>query len=270
MSDQDVEQLALSGATVTALPLGTFTAPFDMLHGMSPAEAQRELAAQGHDADGTVHAYAFAIELSDRLIMIDAGMGAGSALPGLQPSMMAAGIDGSAADTVLLTHLHPDHANGLLGSELPRAQVVVPNAEIAFARDRRAIDAAGAFVQRDYERAADVLDAVGDRLVTLDTWRDGVVTIEPLPGHSPGHTGYRLRTGDVDVLFVGDLMHFASLQSKRPEVSVRPDFDPDAAAATRRRVLDAAAERGTVLAGAHLGDRGFRRVRRVRPGFTLH
>jgi hypothetical protein len=61
-------------------------------------------------------------------------------------------------------------------------------------------------------------------------------------------------------MFVGDLLHFPDFQGRRPSVSVLPDIDRRLAAETRRQILDQARSTGTILAGAHLGTRGFRRV----------
>jgi glyoxylase-like metal-dependent hydrolase (beta-lactamase superfamily II) len=264
---QTLEVVHLSDGIVTALPLGSFTARYELLDGMTATAAVEYLRTRGRPVDGLVHAHAFVVRTADHTLMIDAGMGADSPLPGLATALAAAGVDRSAVDTVLLTHLHPDHANGLLDGDFADAVVVVPDAEIAFARDSAAIEAAGPFMQRDYARAGEVLDALGERLTPLTAWESVPgLRAEALPGHSPGHTGYRIGDHGRQVLCVGDLLHFPDLQVARPDVSVRPDLDPRLAALTRRQVLSQAADRGTILAGAHFGSRPFRRIHRSASG----
>lgn len=260
------QRLELDGAVVTALPIGSFMASYELLDGLTSDDAVSLLESHGCATVARVHAHAFAVETEDNLVLVDAGMGAGSALDGLASSLQAAGIDQDRVDHVVVTHLHPDHANGLLDGIFPSARVVVPAAEVAFARDPDAIAAAGPYVERDYARAADVLDAIGDRLLPLPLDAEasppppaGLVAV-PLPGHSPGHTGYRLSRPDGSVLFVGDLLHFPDLQGRHPGVSVLPDFDARLAAATRRNILERALATGETLAGAHLGPPGFRQV----------
>ena len=52
------------------------------------------------------------------------------------------------------------------------------------------------------------------------------------------------------------------VQIARPEVTVGFDVDPDAARATRLRVLDQVAKDGLLIAGMHLNMPGFMRVER--------
>ena len=98
--------------------------------------------------------------------------------------------------------------------------------------------AAPHLVQRDYARAGAVLNGLQARLMPLSEWEPTAgLKAEPLPGHSPGHTGYRLGDPDHQVLFVGDLLHFPDLQVPSPDVCVRPDLDARRAAHTRHAVL---------------------------------
>ena len=260
-----VERVELDDVAITALPIGSMVASFDLIDGMAPERAVAILDGLGCATDARVHGHAFAVETADEMVMIDVGMGAAPPFDGLPSSLVDAGIAAHRVSGVVITHLHPDHANGLLDDTFSHATVYVPAAEVAFARNPAAIAAAGPLVASDYACAGDVLDAIGTRLVEIPQAPNntplpaGLVAV-PLPGHSPGHTGYRLRAGGSTVLFVGDLLHLPELQGRYPEVSVRSDVDPRLAATTRRDVLDDAARTNTLLAGAHLGTQGFRRV----------
>ena len=48
-------------------------------------------------------------------------------------NLQAAGIDRNAVDTVIISHFHGDHINGLVGAEnkpaFPNAEIMVPEAE---------------------------------------------------------------------------------------------------------------------------------------------
>ena len=60
----------------------------------------------------------------------------------------------------------------------------------------------------------------------------------PLPGHTPGHSGYHITSGDEQLLIWADITHMADIQIRRPEVTIGFDVDPDQARATRMKVLD--------------------------------
>lgn len=82
------------------------------------------------------------------------------------------------------------------------------------------------------------------------------------PGHTPGHTGYRVASGAEELLIWGDIVHAPSLQFARPDRSIAFDVDLAAAAATRVRMSDATASDRTLVAGMHLDFPAFGHVRR--------
>lgn len=261
----EVASLDIGAVRIHPLAVGRFAAPLGAFAGPPPAELEELFGSTTVPVEAT----AFALETPDGVIMVDAGMGAGSTLGELPASLEAAGFDGADVVTVLLTHLHPDHANGLLAGEFPHARVLVSRAEADFVRSPDALAAAPEYVRHDYRAAADVLDAVADRLAYVEDEPSLPVEVIPLPGHAAGHRGFRLRGPEGSVLFAGDLMHAPTVQARRPDISVIGDLDPELAARTRREVLAACAADGTLLAGAHLGPAGFYAVRRDGDGFAL-
>jgi glyoxylase-like metal-dependent hydrolase (beta-lactamase superfamily II) len=78
------------------------------------------------------------VNTGSKLVLIDAGYGPGIAPSvGLLPAgMAAAGIDPKAIDVVILSHLHPDHINGLKTTDnkvaFPNAEIMVPTVDWAF------------------------------------------------------------------------------------------------------------------------------------------
>src|SRR6201999_2824949 len=69
------------------------------------------------------------INTGSKLVLIDAGLGAGAAptVGLLGANMAAAGIDPKSVDIVVLSHLHPDHINGIKAAD---GSLAFPNAEI--------------------------------------------------------------------------------------------------------------------------------------------
>ena len=263
-----VRQSALSGeslrcgdARIHALPLGSAELGWDVLEHANPDDAHDLTRIVGRPV---LHGHAFVVRTAQQVVAIDAGMHAGGPFDGLRTSLRREAIDEDEVQTVLITHLHPDHAGGLLDGLYPDASVVVPDAEIAFATDAVALRAANPWVQGNYSSAPAVLDAIGGRMIRLSeaALPPGFRPM-PLPGHSPGHTGYVFESGSTgaeSVLFAADLLHLPEVQLHCPTTSSVGDFDPAAAAVTREATLRWLAETGAVMAGAHVGAHPFTRL----------
>jgi N-acyl homoserine lactone hydrolase len=135
--------------------------------------------------------------------------------------MDAAGLDSRAVRWVALTHVHWDHAGAL--RDLPLTTVWLSQPEHAFARTLKGHLDHGA-IPRQLEIAAvrfapfafDEGPRDGfDR--SHDLFGDGSVVAFPLPGHTPGSTGYLVHgKGGQRWLFVGDAVW--SLQSVKQPV----------------------------------------------------
>ena len=95
------------------------------------------------------------------------------------------------------------------------------------------------------------------------------VTAVPIPGHTPGHTGYLIESGRERLLIWGDVVHMPEVQVPRPEVSMVVDTDPEAAAESRRRVFDMVASERMLVTGMHLHFPGFAHVVREGSGYRL-
>ncbi|WP_035867452.1 MBL fold metallo-hydrolase [Kitasatospora cheerisanensis] len=103
------------------------------------------------------------------------------------------------------------------------------------------------------------------REVAINDWATAV----PTPGHTPGHTVYRI-TGDAGRLLIwGDTVHVPTLQFDRPEVSWELDGDQPRARAARADLLEQLARPQHFVAGAHLDSPGIARVTPAGRGYAL-
>lgn len=187
-------------------------------------------------------------------ILIDTGYGPGRGA--LAERLAALGIAPARIDAVFLTHIHPDHANGLLDAAgkaaFPAAKLYVAEAEYASCRPE----------------LARCLEPYRDRLIRFDFGRElpgGLVGVEA-SGHTPGHTLYRLG----NLYFAGDIVHAAALQLPHPEYCARYDAMPEKAVRSRLAVLREAAANQAVLLGAHIPFPGAVAVKSDGGGFSAY
>ena len=63
------------------------------------------------------------------------------------------------------------------------------------------------------------------RLVSAGEVLPGI-TLVPLPGHTPGHSGYHIVSRGEQLLIWADITHLADVQIRKPEVTIGFDVRP--------------------------------------------
>jgi glyoxylase-like metal-dependent hydrolase (beta-lactamase superfamily II) len=260
--------------TVTSVPDGVLYSNHDVILGIDRAEIER-LTGIPYGQPLPLDVNSFLIRYRGRLMLSDAGSGhtMGPTLGKLPDNLRALGIDPAAIDTILLTHLHPDHSLGLVDragrAVFPNAELVVHEREAAFWLDRAGRPDDSERIQRNTKAQRTVTAPYRDRIRRV---ADGEVmpgvTAMLAPGHTLGHTNWLIRSGADRLLIWGDIVHLASVQMARPDATLVFDVDPQTARATRERVLGFVASEQLVVAGAHLPYPGFGQVAPVGKGFS--
>ncbi len=177
------------------------------------------------------------------VVLIDTGWGqaAPDGLGRVLDSLAELGVAPPSVTHVLTTHVHGDHIGGHArdgAPAFPSARTLIPRADWEWLQ------------RRDDERAAaqrEMLEPVVE--AGLVDWLEDTappIGIEavPTPGHTPGHTSFRIG----NVLNVGDVI-LIEAGLAHPEVHLSFDADMDRAVETRRAVYArAAADAHTVVA----------------------
>jgi glyoxylase-like metal-dependent hydrolase (beta-lactamase superfamily II) len=270
-----VPRRQIGDITVTALSDGVLAAPLDVVLGVERAEIER-LAGRKPGELLPIAVNAFLLERAGKCALVDTGSGnsMGPTLGKLPQNLRALGVAAERIETIFLTHLHPDHSNGLVddaGNAIyPNAEVVLHETEAAFWLDRDEASGATERIRRNIAKTAVTTAPYRARMRTV---RDGDaapgISALLLAGHTPGHTGWLIQSGKDNLLIWGDLVHLAAIQIARPDTGLVYDVDPQAACATRRRMFDRVAADKLAVAGAHLDFPGFGTIVRKGSGFAF-
>jgi len=248
-----------------------------VIQNIAPEEAARMLRDAFRPVPRRTAVNTFLIHAGGRVALVDTGCGdAMAATAGrLQSNLAASGVRPEEVDAVLLTHMHPDHSNGLADAEgralFPRAELVMHEAEWSHWHDDAAMARADETArERNFHAARDQAAPYRDR---LRLFKGGEVfpgvTAMPFPGHTPGHSGYMVASGSDSLLIWGDIVHVPEIQVPRPEVTMAFDVDPAQAEATRRRVFDMVWTDKQAFTGMHLHFPGHARLLRRDGGYAL-
>lgn len=178
-------------------------------------------------------------------------------------NLAAAGVRPQDVDIVVNTHLHNDHVgwNTHLRDRhwvptFPNATYLMPQREFDYWNPDNGFSHLGRGHQNVFEDSVAPVHRAG--LVQLWDDRcqiDANLHLELAPGHTPGSSVISLQSGHDRALFVGDLLH-TPLQFLEPEINSCFCVEPQEARTTRRRLLEYAADTGTLVFPAHLGGHG--------------
>jgi glyoxylase-like metal-dependent hydrolase (beta-lactamase superfamily II) len=232
--------------------------------GRPPDEVAALLAAAGQPTD-TLHLsiQPLLVVSGSQVLLFDTGAAdAAFAEAGRLPaSLVAAGVEPSQVTDVFITHRHADHAGGLL---LADGALAFPNAAIHLsAPEWEALKAD--------RNSAELVSAITPKVATFEPGAailPGLVTAVAVDGHTPGHSAYEIASGDQRLLYIGDTSHHHVVSVQRPEWTIAYDEDAPTAQASRRALLQRAADQNLRIYSVHFPFPGIGRIRKQGENFV--
>ncbi|MGE4239986.1 MBL fold metallo-hydrolase [Ramlibacter sp.] len=191
-------------------------------------------------------------------------------------NLEAAGVKPEDVDIVLCTHLHADHVGWNTRLENGKWVPTFPNAKYLFSDRDDARWNPRRMQGMDPNRAAVYEDSVlpvvragqAQMLEHRSHTLGDLLTIEPSPGHTPGHVVLKLVDDKARALFCGDVLHHAT-QVYHPEWNSAFCEVPEEAVKTRREVLAWCADSPALLFPTHFAAPYVAAIRREGAGFAL-
>ncbi len=180
-----------------------------------------------------------------RLTLLDTGNGnSGAPTSGSwMANFRAAGFAPEQVDSIVISHFHGDHINGLRLKEgtavFPNAEIHVPAPEWAFWMDDTRAAAAPDPMKPAFANVRRVFEPIKGAVKQYEPGKEVVTGVNSIAahGHTPGHCTFVVGG---KLLVLSDTTNHPALFVANPSWQVVFDMDGAAAEATRRRMLDMA------------------------------
>lgn len=217
------------------------------------------------------------VNTGSKLVLIDAGTGGQVAeTAGVMPANLAvAGIEPKAIDTVVISHFHPDHIDGLKTKDgdkvFPNAEILVPEPEWSFWMDDGQMSRAPNRIKVYFRNARRIF---GDIEKDVRRFKPGVevapgITSIPAFGHTPGHVAFSVASRNQSLLVMSDTVRNPYLFARHPDWQPLFDMDGPTAVKTRRQMLDRAAADRMLVEAYHFPFPASGHIIRNRNGYEL-
>jgi len=192
---------------------------------------------------------ALLVNTGAKLVLIDTGT-AGQITDSagfMNANLAAAGTAPGAIDTIVISHFHPDHIDGIKSKDgykvFANAEILVPEPEWKFWMDDGNMSRATGTVHRYFLNARRIFEDIAKEVRPFKPGAEIVPGIVSLPayGHTPGHTAFGVYSANQSMLAMSDTAREPWLFVRHPDWQPSYDMDGPLAVRTRIAMLDRAA-----------------------------
>ena len=260
-----VHEFAIGELRAFALKDGGFVLPNDnktIAVGRSPEDVATLLSAAGASAtELSLSIQPLLVQAGDKVLLFDtgAGSGAGENAGRLVASMKEVGIEPGSVTDIFISHGHGDHVGGLVDAN---GALVFANATVHLSAPEW--DAMSSTTANDSNRAA-LVRAIEPKVETFapaaQIVPDLVKAVE-IKGHTPGHSGYLITSGEASLLYIGDTAHHYIVSVQEPEWTIQFDLDAPTAQASRKELIAESADSEQRIYAVHFPCPGLGRFSR--------
>ena len=162
----------------------------------------------------------------------------------MNANLNAAGVQPADIDTIVISHFHPDHIDGIKTKDgdkvFANAEILVPEPEWKFWMDDGNMSRATGAVHKYFLNARRIFKDIAEQVRPLKPGAEvapGIVSLAAY-GHTPGHTAFAIHSGNRSMLAMSDTVRNPYLFVRHPDWQPIFDMDGPLAVKARRQMLD--------------------------------
>jgi glyoxylase-like metal-dependent hydrolase (beta-lactamase superfamily II) len=264
-----MNRISVGTTTITHLSDGQFTLTRDLFPAADKTVSEK-LPAQLN---------VFYIEQGTRKILIDTGAAKTfqDTLGHLPEALTAQHVSPADITDIFVTHGHLDHVGGLIDTAgnivFKNAQISIHERELQFWFEDEIYNSIPAEnkIYFDIARRSLTPYKLNGMIKTFKPNADmggGIFAVD-LPGHTPGHSGFRISDGNDQLLIWGDIVHIPSVQLAHPTWQMNFDGDAEQGIHTRTKTLAEVAHDHITVTGMHLPAPAFGNIETIGAGYRF-
>jgi glyoxylase-like metal-dependent hydrolase (beta-lactamase superfamily II) len=217
------------------------------------------------------------VNTGGKLVLIDCGTAGQIADTAgfMMANLTAAGVSPAAVDSIVISHFHPDHIDGLKTKDgdkvFANAEILVPEPEWTYWMDDAEMNRAPDRIKVYFRNARRIFGDIGKEVRRFKPGAEvapGITSIAAF-GHTPGHCAFSIASGRQSMLVMSDAVRNPYLFARHPEWQPLFDTDGPLAVKTRKQMLDRAAADRMLVEAYHFPFPAYGHIARSGRGYEL-